>query len=114
MKEDLIMNGIKGVGISQLSASSALTEARAALNASKLNQFSSTEGFGDRLGNALNNVAEAQNKSVELARAYEMGIENDLSKVMISQQISSLGFQLTLNARNKVLSAYKDIMNMPV
>jgi flagellar hook-basal body complex protein FliE len=28
--------------------------------------------------------------------------------------VSSLGFQLTLNLRNKALSAYKDIMNMPV
>jgi len=34
--------------------------------------------------------------------------------VMIQQQLSSLGFQMTLNVRNKVLSAYKDIMNMPV
>ncbi|NDA08725.1 MAG: flagellar hook-basal body complex protein FliE [Alphaproteobacteria bacterium] len=108
------MNGIKGVGISQLSTSTALTEARAALNASKLKQSATSEGFGDRLGNALNGVAEAQNNAASLARAYEMGVENDLSKVMISQQISSLGFQLTLNARNKVLSAYKDIMNMPV
>jgi flagellar hook-basal body complex protein FliE len=33
---------------------------------------------------------------------------------MINQQISSVGFQLTLNIRNKALSAYKDIMNMPV
>ena len=45
---------------------------------------------------------------------YELGTENDLSKVMLSQQISSVGFQLTLNLRNKALSAYKDIMNMPV
>ena len=45
---------------------------------------------------------------------FELGIENDLTKVMINQQISSLGFQLTLNTRNKVLSAYKDIMSMPV
>ena len=43
-----------------------------------------------------------------------MGMENDISKVMINQQVSSLGFQFTLNVRNKVLSAYKDIMNMPV
>ena len=43
-----------------------------------------------------------------------MGIENDLSKVMVAQQVSSLGFQMTLNVRNKALSAYKDIMNMPV
>ena len=45
---------------------------------------------------------------------HEMGAEHDLSKVMVQQQVSSLGFQMTLNVRNKVLSAYKDIMNMPV
>jgi len=33
---------------------------------------------------------------------------------MVSQQVSSLGFQMVLNVRNKMLSAYKDIMNMPV
>ena len=50
----------------------------------------------------------------ELTKNFELGIENDLTKVMIQKQLSSLGFQMTLNVRNKVLSAYKDIMNMPV
>jgi flagellar hook-basal body complex protein FliE len=108
------MNITKTPTVTSLASSTALNEARAMLNASKLNQSASSVSFGDRLGGALNNVADAQNKTAELARAYEMGLENDLSKVMVSQQISSLGFQLTLNARNKVLSAYKDIMNMPV
>ena len=73
-----------------------------------------TDGFGDRITNAIDQVAAAQNKTAGLVKAYEMGMENDISKVMINQQVSSLGFQLTLNVRNKVLSAYKDIMNMPV
>ena len=73
-----------------------------------------TEGFGDRITNAIDQVAAAQSKTAGLVKAYEMGMENDISKVMINQQVSSLGFQLTLNVRNKVLSAYKDIMNMPV
>jgi flagellar hook-basal body complex protein FliE len=73
-----------------------------------------TEGFGDRITNAIDQVAAAQNKTADLVKAYEMGMENDISKVMVNQQVSSLGFQLTLNVRNKVLSAYKDIMNMPV
>jgi flagellar hook-basal body complex protein FliE len=73
-----------------------------------------TQAFTDRITNAIDQVADAQTKTAELAKAYEMGQENDLSKVMISQQVSSLGFQLTLNVRNKVLSAYKDILNMPV
>jgi flagellar hook-basal body complex protein FliE len=70
--------------------------------------------FSDRIGDALNQVASAQSDSASLTRAYEMGAEHDLSKVMVQQQVSSLGFQMTLNVRNKVLSAYKDIMNMPV
>ena len=55
-----------------------------------------------------------QKIAADTTRNFELGIENDLTKVMINQQISSLGFQLTLNTRNKVLSAYKDIMSMPV
>ncbi len=92
-----------------------------AISSSSLNKISTSigkpdnaTGFVDRMESALQNVAEAQKQSNNLAKAYELGSENDLSKVMISQQISSLGFQFTLNARNKVLSAYKDIMNMPV
>ena len=62
----------------------------------------------------INEVSKAQNEAANLAKNYELGTENDLTKVMVGQQVSSLAFQLTLNVRNKALSAYKDIMNMPV
>ena len=62
----------------------------------------------------LEQVAKTQNTANELARNFELGVENDLARVMVGQQVSSLAFQLTLNVRNKALSAYKDIMNMPV
>jgi flagellar hook-basal body complex protein FliE len=70
--------------------------------------------FTDRMTSAIRQVAKAQENAAVSAKNFELGIENDLSKVMMKQQISSLGFQLTLNVRNKVLSSYKDIMNMPV
>ena len=73
-----------------------------------------TGNFGSKMERALDSVADAQKIAADTTRNFELGIENDLTKVMISQQISSLGFQLTLNTRNKVLSAYKDIMSMPV
>ena len=79
-----------------------------------LGQDTNKTPFTDRLGDAIREVAVAQNAAANLTKSYELGIENDLSKVMVSQQVSSLGFQMTLNVRNKVLSAYKDIMNMPV
>ena len=70
--------------------------------------------FSQRISDGLNDVARSRNSAAKLAKDYELGTENDLSKVMVNQQISSVGFQLTLNIRNKALSAYKDIMNMPV
>jgi flagellar hook-basal body complex protein FliE len=71
-------------------------------------------GFADRMGDAVRDLAEAQQKASDSARAYELGQETDLASVMIDQQVSSLGFQMALNVRNKALGAYRDIMNMPV
>ena len=70
--------------------------------------------FTSRMSSALQSVADAQNRSAQTTRDFELGRETDLTKVMINQQVSSLGFHMTLNVRNKVLSAYKDIKNMPV
>jgi flagellar hook-basal body complex protein FliE len=70
--------------------------------------------FSQRLADGLKTVASAQNEASALGTAFEAGTEQNLAKVMVAQQVSSLGFQLTLNVRNKALSAYKDIMNMPV
>ena len=78
------------------------------------NAKSESFAFADRLEQSLNSVSDAQSQAAQSVRDYELGREQDLSKVMIDQQISSLGFQLTLNVRNKALSAYKEIMNMPV
>jgi flagellar hook-basal body complex protein FliE len=93
--------------------SSLRAQLRAQAEAALAPETSSTL-FADRMGGALKEVANSQNDAANLTKAYELGAENDISKVMVSQQVSSLGFQLTLNVRNKMLSAYKDIMNMPV
>lgn len=80
----------------------------------QITENSSSENFLSNIEKAIQNVSETQKKSAEITKNFELGFENDLTKVMIQQQLSSLGFQMTLNVRNKVLSAYKDIMNMPV
>ena len=70
--------------------------------------------FINNVSNALENVANTQKDAAQITKNYELGKEQDLTKVIVNQQISKLAFQVTLNVRNKVLSAYKDIMNMPV
>ena len=72
------------------------------------------EDFSKKINDALDSVADSQNKSAQITKDYELGKETDLTKVIMQQQISSIAFQMTLNVRNKVLSSYKDIMNMPV
>ena len=72
------------------------------------------KGFGDRIETALDQLKASQAQASQSAKAWEMGIEQDLAAVMVDQQVASLGFQLTLNVRNKELGAYRDIMNMPL
>ena len=71
--------------------------------------------FGDMLSNAVDNVNDQQMASKELATAYELGDPRvDLTQVMISMQKASLSFQAMTQVRNRLVSAYEDIMNMPV
>ena len=70
--------------------------------------------FGDALKTALSQVNEAQQNSTAMTEAYERGEVTDIAAVMLSRQQASIGFEATMQVRNKLLSAYKDIMSMPV
>ncbi|HMO74700.1 MAG TPA: flagellar hook-basal body complex protein FliE [Sphingopyxis sp.] len=70
--------------------------------------------FGSAISNALQQVNAQQAKASAISEAYERGDTHDIVSVMIERQKASLGFETTLQVRNKLLSAYRDIMNMPV
>jgi len=71
-------------------------------------------GFSDAFRSALGEVNAMQAQSSEISAAYEKGDVTDIAAVMLSRQQASIGFEATLQVRNKLLSAYKDIMSMPV
>lgn len=71
-------------------------------------------GFGDALKNALETVKETQGRSEALTNAYERGEVTDIAKVMLARQESGIAFEATLQVRNRLLSAYQDIMRMGV
>ena len=71
-------------------------------------------GFTDAFKSALTEVNAAQSKSSAITEAYERGEVTDIAAVMLSRQQASIGFEATMQVRNKLLSAYKDIMSMPV
>lgn len=72
-------------------------------------------GFGEVMEQAVNKVNETQKASGEMSAAYERGEPGvDITDVMIASQKSSVAFQATLQVRNKLVEAYRDIMNMPI
>lgn len=71
--------------------------------------------FGDVMSQAVNKVNEIQSTSSTLAESYIRGDRNvDISEVMIASQKASVAFSAMTQVRNKLVDAYKDIMNMPV
>jgi flagellar hook-basal body complex protein FliE len=75
----------------------------------------SQSDFSSMLTSALNNVNNLAQETGRLRKAAEMGDPNvSLAQVMIASQKSSLAFEATVQVRNKIVEAYKDIMSMPV
>lgn len=70
--------------------------------------------FSGAMREAVHSVNALQQESSVAATAYEMGDTTDIAAVMLAKQKATVGFEATLQVRNKLLSAYKDIMNMPV
>ena len=70
--------------------------------------------FASTLETALRQVNDGQNQAAQLSESYERGETVDIAKVMLARQQASVGFEATLQVRNKILAAYKDIMSMPV
>jgi flagellar hook-basal body complex protein FliE len=71
-------------------------------------------GFTAALNSALQSVNGLQNQAGDAAAAFEKGETTDIAAVMLAKQSASVSFEATLQVRNKLLSAYKDIMSMPV
>ena len=71
-------------------------------------------GFGVLLKSALDSVSQLQSEASAQTNAFVRGETTDLVSVMIASQKSSVAFQALTQVRNRVVSAYQDIMNMPI
>jgi flagellar hook-basal body complex protein FliE len=69
-------------------------------------------GFASTLDNAIRQVNAVQQNASGLAAAYERGEVTDIAQVMLARQEAGVAFEATLQVRNKLLSAYQDIMRM--
>lgn len=76
---------------------------------------SDSADFSDLLKQSIDHVNSAQQEAGALRTAFESGQgDMDLAQVMIAAQKSSLSFEAMVQVRNKLIEAYKDVMNMPI
>jgi flagellar hook-basal body complex protein FliE len=66
------------------------------------------------LKSSIDQVNAAQQGSSQMAENFELGKSDaNLQDVMISLQKANVSFQTMVQVRNKLVSAYQEIMNMP-
>jgi flagellar hook-basal body complex protein FliE len=87
--------------------------------ASSMNQTAVDKGnspdFSNMFKNAVNQVNETQKHAGGLTKQFELGNPDiDVTDVMINLQKASISFQAMTQVRNRLVSAYKEIMNMSV
>jgi len=71
--------------------------------------------FGQTLQAALDQVNRAQQEAAHMSQQFDLNAPNvDLHDVMLSLQKASLSFQTMVQVRNRLVTAYQEIMNMQV
>jgi flagellar hook-basal body complex protein FliE len=74
-----------------------------------------TPDFGDALKAALDQVNGAQQEAAKMTEKFDMNAPDaSLHDVMASLQKASLSFQTMVQVRNRLVSAYQEVMNMQV
>lgn len=100
--------------MAQLKAAAARTNP-AGENPLEAKQAAGKVDFQNVLKTSLDQVNQVQLQSQQLAQRFELGDSTvSLSDAMISLQKSSIALQQTIQVRNKLVSAYQEIMAMGV
>ncbi|MGN2247598.1 flagellar hook-basal body complex protein FliE [Frateuria sp. GZRR35] len=71
--------------------------------------------FGALLKESIGSVGQSQQQAGQMAAAFERGDPGaDLGRTMVAIQKADLSLRTMTEVRNKLVDAYKEIMNMPV
>lgn len=104
-------------GIQQMIGELRVTAQAAAGKASQAGSAhpAETVDFAQVLQSTLHGVSAAQNEARAMSREFSAGNPDvNLQEVMVNLEKASLSFQQMVQVRNRLVSAYQDIMNMPV
>lgn len=69
-------------------------------------------GFGATLTNAINHVNELSDVSDQQVSQLVQGDRQDIHNVMIAVEKADIAFDLMMQVRNKIVSAYQEVSRM--
>lgn len=81
---------------------------------SNLNSTPSNMSFLDHLKEGLESVNELQKGADSMAMDLASGKSQNLHETMLAATQAELGFNLTVQIRNRILEAYQEVMRLPV
>jgi flagellar hook-basal body complex protein FliE len=73
---------------------------------------SSGTSFKDVLSGAINEVESSRASAAESVNRFMSGEGDDLHSTILASQRADLEFQMFMQVRNKVVSAYQEVMKM--
>jgi flagellar hook-basal body complex protein FliE len=73
-----------------------------------------TKQFSERINEMLDNVNQSQLDAGEIANKFAKGELEDIHDVIIASEKASVGLDLVLEVRNKLIDAYREVMRMQV
>jgi flagellar hook-basal body complex protein FliE len=71
-------------------------------------------GFADALKDSMKDVNQMQIKAHSAMEELSTGKSNNLHETMIAIQKAEISFKMLAQVRNKVVSAYQEVMRMSV
>jgi len=103
-------------GINQMLAQlKAASELAAGYHKSDTATAASQADFGQLLKTAVDQVNDVQQTAAQLSQGFVRGdSDTQLHEVMISLQKANISFQSMIQVRNRLVTAYQEIMNMQV
>jgi len=101
--------------IDQVLAQMRVIKAQAMGNPELANPAANSVSFSNMLKQSIDSVNQTQLQAGEMKQAFELGQkEVSLAEVMVAVQKSSVSFEAMVQVRNKLIDAYKEVMNMPI
>jgi flagellar hook-basal body complex protein FliE len=78
----------------------------------KADSKASANGFDEIMKEAIGKISQIQNDAEKAVKELSSG--GDVTQAVISMEKADMSFQLMVEIRNKLLSAYEEIMRMQV